>query len=75
MREMESAPQLAFPAQNLLTGKLRTAAAKAGKADYIALWAGQAAPLARKLPAAELIDLLERETLAALRSSAALIKE
>jgi nitronate monooxygenase len=75
MREMESAPQLAFPAQNLLTGKLRTAAAKAGKADYIALWAGQAAPLARKLPAAELIELLERETLAALRSSAALIKE
>jgi nitronate monooxygenase len=75
MREMEDAPQLAFPAQNQLTGKLRAAAAKAGKAEYLALWAGQAAPLARRLPAAELIDQLENETIAALRSSATLVKE
>jgi nitronate monooxygenase len=75
MREMASAAQLAFPAQNSITGKLRAAAAQAGKADYVALWAGQAAPLARKLPAAKLIDALERETIAALRANAALIKE
>jgi nitronate monooxygenase len=75
LREMADAPQLAFPAQNQITGKLRVAAAKAGKADYIALWAGQAAPLGRRLPAAELIDTLEKETIAALRASATLIKE
>jgi len=75
MKEMRDAPQLAFPAQNVLTGKLRTAAAKAGKSDFIALWAGQAAPLARRLPAAELLSMLEQEIIAALRASAALIKE
>src|SRR5690349_9598617 len=75
MREMATAPQLAFPAQGNITAKLRAAAAKAGNADYVALWAGQASPLARKLPAAELIAALERETIAALRANAALIKE
>jgi len=75
MREMADKPQLPFPAQNSVTGKLRVASAKAGKADCIALWSGQAAPLARKLPAAELIRTLEQETIAALRASAALVKD
>ncbi|HET7670145.1 MAG TPA: nitronate monooxygenase [Burkholderiales bacterium] len=75
MREMADKPQLAFPAQNSVTGKLRTASAKAGKPDYVALWAGQAAALSRRMPAAELIQVLEKETIAALRSSAALVKE
>ena len=75
MREMAGKPQLAFPAQNSVTGKLRAASAKAGKPDCVAMWAGQAAPLSRRLPAAELVNLLERETIAALRSGAALIKE
>lgn len=75
MTEMAQAPQLAFPAQNSITGKLRAASAKAGKPDCVALWAGQAAPLARALPAAELIRTLEHETIAALRSCAALVKE
>ena len=77
MREMaeRDAPQLAFPAQNSVTGKLRRASAKAGKPDFIAMWAGQAAPLSRALPAAELIAQLERESLAAIRELAALIKE
>ena len=68
MREMNArnAPQLPFPAQNQLTGPLRSAAAKAGNADFIALWAGQAAPLARELPAAELIATLRDETMQAL---------
>jgi nitronate monooxygenase len=69
------APQLAFPAQNSLTAKLRAAAAKAGQADFIALWAGQAAPLARALPAAELIATLEREAVEAIRRTAAYVKE
>jgi nitronate monooxygenase len=75
MREMADKPQLPFPAQNSVTGKLRVASAKAGKADCVALWSGQAAPLSRKLPAAELIRTLEQETIAALRASAALVKE
>ena len=75
MKEMANAPQLAFPAQNSVTGKLRAASAKAGKPDFVAMWAGQAAPLARALPAADLIMKLEQELIATLRQSAALIKE
>ena len=66
MREMEARPQLAFPAQNSVTGKLRQASAKAGKPDFIALWAGQAAALSRALPAADLIKTLEQELNASL---------
>lgn len=68
-------PQIAFPAQNRLTTGLRSASAKAGKPDFYALWAGQAAPLARQMPAAELIAALETETIAALRAAASLLKE
>jgi nitronate monooxygenase len=75
MREMRDAPQLAFPAQNAVTGKLRQASAKAGNPDFIALWAGQGSALARVLPAAELIATLERETEAAISHAAALLKE
>ena len=77
LREAEAKhfPKIAFPAQNALTGKLRAASAKAGNADFYALWAGQATPLARALPAAKLIAQLEQETIAAIRSVAALIKE
>jgi len=75
MREMADKPQLPFPAQNSVTGKLRAASAKAGKTDCVALWSGQAAPLSRRLPAAELIRTLEQETIAALRASAELVKE
>jgi nitronate monooxygenase len=67
MREMEGKSQLAFPAQNSVTGKLRQASAKTGKPDFIALWAGQASPLARALPAAELIGKLEAELRDAIR--------
>ena len=65
-----NAPQLAFPAQNSVTGKLRQASARAGKPDFIAMWAGQAAPLARALPAADLIKALNDETAAAIRAMA-----
>jgi nitronate monooxygenase len=75
IREMADKPQLPFPAQNKVTAALRTASAKAGKTDCVALWAGQAVPLARRLPAAELIRALEQETIAALRAGAGLLKE
>lgn len=68
MKEMERAPQLAFPAQNAVTAKLRAASAKAGKPDFVSMWAGQAAPLSRALPAAELIASLEAETIEAIRN-------
>jgi nitronate monooxygenase len=38
------------------------------------MWAGQAAPLSRALPAAELVARLEAETLAAIQASASLCK-
>lgn len=65
MREMRerAAPQLVFPAQSVLSGKLRTAAAKANNPDFVAMWSGQAAPLARALPAGDLVAALEAETL------------
>jgi len=75
MKEMAGAPVLTFPAQNAVTGKLRQASAKAGKPDFIALWAGQAGPLARALPAAELIARLDAETLQALQHLKGLIHE
>ena len=75
MREMADAPQLVFPAQNALTARLRAASARAGNPDFVALWAGQAAPLARALPAAELISRLEQELVDSLQQCASLLKE
>jgi len=75
MKEMEKAPQLVFPAQNSVTGKLRQASAKAGKPDFVALWAGQAAPLCRALPAAELIRVLNEEAVSAVRGTASFLKD
>jgi nitronate monooxygenase len=55
-----------FPILNTLTGGMRAAAAKAGRPEFLSLWAGQAAGMSRSLPAAELLDILMRETEAAL---------
>lgn len=46
---------LPFPLQNTLTRPMRTAAAKAGRAEYLSLWAGQGLRLARRRPAADLV--------------------
>lgn len=59
----------AFPVQNVLTGPLRQAAAKANRPEFLALWAGQAASMSRGLPAAELIAQLKQETITALQRS------
>jgi nitronate monooxygenase len=50
-----------FPAMNGLTRAIRGAAAKAGDTDAQSLWAGQGAPLARALPAGDLLRLLSSE--------------
>jgi nitronate monooxygenase len=55
---LEAAP---FPHQQRLTAKIRAAAAKAGNTAIMQLWAGQGAPLARDLPAGDLVHTLAAE--------------
>jgi nitronate monooxygenase len=52
---------LPYPLQNALTRAMRAAAARAGDADHLSLWAGQGVSRLRALPAAELVRLLVRE--------------
>ena len=78
MREFDPYPEaiLPFPLQNALTRPLRTAAGKAGKAEFLSLWAGQGVRMARRQKAAELVARLAAEAddavgrLAALHSPA-----
>ena len=64
MTEVDASPDaiLPFPLQNALTRPLRAAAAKLGRAEFLSLWAGQGVRLARRQPAAELVERLSRET-------------
>ncbi|MGH7778878.1 MAG: NAD(P)H-dependent flavin oxidoreductase [Candidatus Binataceae bacterium] len=55
---------LPFPAQNILTRAMRSASAKQGNPEYLSLWAGQGASLAREMPAAQLVAILIGETAA-----------
>ncbi|MFJ2291379.1 nitronate monooxygenase [Streptomyces sp. NPDC087894] len=55
----------AYPQVHQLTSGLRRAAAKAGDAQGMALWAGQGHRMARELPAGELVGLLAAEMEAA----------
>ncbi len=70
MSEVESGGDadaiLPFPIQNALTRPLRTAAAKAGRAEFLSLWAGQGLRLARRQSAADLMAALVRDTNAAI---------
>ena len=50
-----------YPSQSWLAGQLRQAAIAQGRADLIALWAGQAAPLLRHHHAADLMQALVSE--------------
>ncbi|CAI0726097.1 Nitronate monooxygenase [Serratia entomophila] len=52
---------LPYPVQNALTGDIRQAAAKAGRAEFMSLWAGQGVALGRPMPAAQLVALLAEE--------------
>jgi nitronate monooxygenase len=63
MREVEQSgiPIPRFPVQNTLTRQMRGAGAASGDADVLSLWAGQAAALARSMPAGELVATLVRE--------------
>ncbi|MGZ4812863.1 MAG: NAD(P)H-dependent flavin oxidoreductase, partial [Terriglobales bacterium] len=52
---------LPYPLQNALTRAMRTAAAKAGEAGYLSLWAGQGVARARSMPAGDLVRRLMQE--------------
>jgi nitronate monooxygenase len=60
-REMSGAPIAPYPIQNALTREIRAAAAKLGDPGFLSLWAGQAAALAREMPAEELVAQIVRE--------------
>ena len=55
-----------YPVANAMSKAMRAAAARAGQADYLSLWAGQAAPLARPEPAAAIVARVMAEARAAL---------
>lgn len=52
---------LDYPIQNAFTQPLRKAATKQDNADFLSLWAGQAAYLCKEMSAAELVVELDRE--------------
>lgn len=54
-------PAADYPVAYDAAKQLHAAAVKAGNHEYAAHWAGQGAPLARAMPAAELAQLLVRE--------------
>ena len=56
--EANSDLKLAFPEQLSMTRGLRATAASTSNAEFLPMWSGQAAPLARALPAGELVALL-----------------
>jgi nitronate monooxygenase len=60
---------MAYPEVHHATSPLRAAGRKAGDADVINLWAGQAHELARELPAGELVAALAAEARASLETA------
>ncbi len=71
MREMQAVSDMIpeYPIQNALTQELRAAAAKAGDAEALSLWAGQSVKLARPGPAADITRQLWSEAQDALRAA------
>jgi nitronate monooxygenase len=62
MLEIDAAGDIPeYPIQNRLTQDIRAAANAQGKAEYVSLWAGQAAGLATTEPAGEVVRRLQRE--------------
>jgi nitronate monooxygenase len=56
-----SPPAAAYPVAYDAAKQLHAAASKAGNHEFAAHWAGQGAPLAREMPAAEMLRQLARE--------------
>ncbi|MEU9366643.1 nitronate monooxygenase [Streptomyces avermitilis] len=66
MREHGPYAPASYPEVHHLTSPLRKAAAKAGDAQGMALWAGQGHRMARELPAGQLVQTLADEVRAAM---------
>ncbi len=69
MRDHSVHAPSAYPHMHHLTAPLRAAARKAGDADAINLWAGQAHPLAEDRPAGELVVRWSTEARAAIEQA------
>jgi nitronate monooxygenase len=69
MREHEADAPQAYPEVHHVTAPVRAAARERGDASGFHLWAGQAHPLARELPAGELVRRLADEAREALGSA------
>jgi nitronate monooxygenase len=67
--EMKDSDVLDFPAQVSLTRPLFQAQSEEARMAFLPLWAGQAAPLVRDLPAAKFVDALVAEAQRHLPSS------
>ena len=59
--ERDGVAILPYPYQNSLTRAMRNAAAQQDRTEFLSLWAGQGAALARRMSAAELVATLVRE--------------
>ncbi len=62
LREHDAAAPRGYPEVHHVTRPLRTAAAAAGDADHLHLWAGQGWQRLRTMPAADLVRALAAET-------------
>jgi nitronate monooxygenase len=69
MVEHSAAAPSAYPEIHYVTAPLRAAARERGDAEAINLWAGQAHPLAREIPAGELVRRLGADARAALTAA------
>lgn len=70
MHEFESAAPM-YPVTNALTRDLRRAAGQQGRAEFLSLWAGQAAPLSRNWSVAQLMEELREGLDPSVRASSA----
>jgi nitronate monooxygenase len=75
LRRHEADAPAAYPEVHYLTAPMRAAARAAGEPDLVNLWAGQAYPLTRAMPAGDLVRALGAETRAALARATALVGE
>ncbi len=71
MEEHGAVAVAAYPEIHHVTQPMRRAARAAGDASLINLWAGEAYPQIRELPAAEVVRRLDAETRAALADAQA----
>jgi nitronate monooxygenase len=70
LREHSADAPVAYPEVHHVTAPLRAAGRKAGDADVVNLWAGQAHELTRELPAGELVAALAAEAAQRLEAAA-----